>query len=423
MGGRRRPLDPEARAVTVRAIAGLAALNLGLRRGRDVASLWAARGLPRWDGRAAPFRARLPPRRRRVRGHLDTAPRRRRAVRRLGGPRDARRCNRRLWRRGRPSGPQRSSRPVGPPTGSSPLVVRHRLWHRTRRALARGALSLRAAPEPSGVRRLGVLGAEGEGDLLLRRARRADLHDERRPDVSADRPDPRRGGLSRDGIRRRRHVPPPVLVPLGGRRRGDRRVPLPARAPLGTVVVTPARPRRPSLRRGAPDAAGRRARRPALRGRRAAAHTLATRRSGVAPRVHRSPPRGCRSDEARRAALLRPRPRSDVRRVVAPQAERLAPARSRGRHRRRGRDPVAALVSRARHHGGGATEPRRERVAPSRARLAPALPRRPLRREPLVRACRSSCCSRSPRRSSGETGGWRVSSLHSSSSCSSEARG
>src|SRR4029078_8375267 len=47
MGGRRRPLDPEARAVTVRAIAGLAALNLGLSV-VGTSFLWAARGLPRW---------------------------------------------------------------------------------------------------------------------------------------------------------------------------------------------------------------------------------------------------------------------------------------------------------------------------------------------------------------------------------------
>ena len=43
--------------------------------------------------------------------------------------------------------------------------------------LARGAVPLRAPPEPPELRRVGVLGAEGEGDLLLRRPRRGGVHE------------------------------------------------------------------------------------------------------------------------------------------------------------------------------------------------------------------------------------------------------
>ena len=53
--------------------------------------------------------------------------------------------------------------------------------HRARRTLPRGVVPHRPAAEPAGVRRLGVLGAEGQGDLLLRRARRARLHDQPEP--------------------------------------------------------------------------------------------------------------------------------------------------------------------------------------------------------------------------------------------------
>ena len=79
--------------------------------------------------------------------------------------------------------------------------------------LPRGAVPLGAPAEPPGVRRVGVLGAEGEGDLLLRRPRRAGLHDRAGPSYPPLAADPRRGGVPRDGERRHRHTPRPVLVP------------------------------------------------------------------------------------------------------------------------------------------------------------------------------------------------------------------
>ena len=96
-----------------------------------------------------------------------------------------------------------------------------------------------APAEPAGVRRLGVLGAEGEGALLLRRPGRAGVHDLGRADLPAAPSDSRRGRLPRDGGNRRRHAAPPVLVPARRRRRGPGGLPLPSRPGLGALAVSP----------------------------------------------------------------------------------------------------------------------------------------------------------------------------------------
>ena len=242
---------------------------------------------------------------------------------------------------------------AGLPTGSIPLV-RHRRRHRTRRASSSRRCSARRGSEPAGVRRLGVLGAEG-----ARRSTSSDGLDEHvfttsaEPDLSAARPDPRRGGLSRDGGRRRRHVPPAVLVPRRGRRRRDRRVPPPARASLGSLAVAPARPRRPALRRAAPDAAGRHARSTCSSWSARCCSRSGSATGRVAPRV-RSQPCFAGAAMTKREGLLYSALALGVTfgaswpRQVASGWPRLALVAG---DRRRGRNPVAALVSRARHHG------------------------------------------------------------------------
>ena len=121
------------------------------------------------DGRPAARRPRVPPWRRPLRHPVDATPRLRRPILRLG---------RRVlahWRHRRGGGCRRPFRPPAPaglrrPEQARLLRCRARHGGRSRadRSPARGALSLCAATEPAGVRRLGVLDPEGEGDPLLR---------------------------------------------------------------------------------------------------------------------------------------------------------------------------------------------------------------------------------------------------------------
>ena len=163
--------------MTTRALAGLVGLNVGLRRGRarHRSTRSAASAL---EDVAAARGSRLPPRCRRLRRRLDAAPRRRRPVQRLG---DRPLARRRAAGSAAVVGSARRSRGCRGSRGGVPRdgpgAPRHRGGHRARRPPARGALPLGAPAEPAGVRRVGVLGAEGEGDLLLRRPRRAGLHD------------------------------------------------------------------------------------------------------------------------------------------------------------------------------------------------------------------------------------------------------
>src|SRR5262249_8520477 len=142
----------------------------------------------------------------------------------------------------------------------------------------------RPAPAACGLGRLGLLGAEGEGDLLLRRARSAAVPDSPRPELPAPR------------ARARRHE-----LPAHGLRRHDR---------AGHAVLVPPR--------GVPR-----------RGRRAAARTRVAGRRLALPRARRRPARGrppAVAADRRLAARLLLRPRGAVTRALAPHRRALAAA-------------------------------------------------------------------------------------------------
>ena len=370
----------------MRAISGPVRPERGLRGHGPDASLGVPRVHP-LGGRAAARRPRLPDRRRGVRVRLDAAPRGGRALRRMGDRGlPGRRVGDRLRGRSAPRTGAPDRLPVERERGSGLDRVPARDGDRRRPGGAppRGLLPLRAPAEPAGVRRLGVLGAEGEGDLLLRRPRRAGVHDQRRADLSAAPPDPRRSRVPCDGDRRHGHVPPAVLVPrhrCGGRGRG---LPAPSRARLAALAVGRARDGRSPLRRPPPDPAGRRPRRRPLRRRGAPARALAARPARLAACRRRSALRGRNADEARGTAVRRDRARRGVRRELGIAALGVAGARSGGGSRRRGGDPLAALVPLARSRGRGAAEPGSRSVARPRARLAAAVGGRAVRHRALV---------------------------------------
>ena len=83
---------------------------------------------------------------------------------------------------------------------------------RRRGSLLEALFRSRTSLGPVLVGRLVVLDPEGEGDLLLRRARRGLLHHAARPVVSAARPGARRRGVPCHGERRCRDPPCPVLA-------------------------------------------------------------------------------------------------------------------------------------------------------------------------------------------------------------------
>ena len=325
LGGRGGPLAPAGRAMTLRAIGGLVVLNAGFAGGGALVPLRGARP-PALAGRPPARRSRLPPRCRRLRRPLDAAAGRRRRVQRLGDRPHARRRHARRRRRGSGAGP-----PAAPVAAEHARVdahpSRHRGWRRARRSPARGALPRGTAAEPAGLRRLGVLGSEGEGPLLLRRARRAGVHDLGRADLPAARADPRRGRLPRHGERGRRHVPPPVLVPAPRRRRRARRLSVPAGPRLAPLAVAPRRPRRTALRGAPAHPAGGHARRRALRRRRGASRAVARGRPWLASRRRRRAPRGRDADEARGSPVRRDRPGSRLRGLVARATAGLGSAR------------------------------------------------------------------------------------------------
>ena len=80
--------------------------------------------------------------------------------------------------------------------------------------LFRGVVSLEPPGGALRVGRVGLLGAEGESDLLLRRARRGLLQAAPGPDVPAARSGVRGRRVPLHGVRRPGHAPPPVLVLL-----------------------------------------------------------------------------------------------------------------------------------------------------------------------------------------------------------------
>ncbi len=127
-------------------------------------------------------------------------------------------CSRRGRRCPRPSAP--GELPARPSESAGHRTVARRGGgRRAGGALPRGAVSRGAPAKPPGVRRLGVLGSEGQGDLLLQRSRRARLHDGAQLDVPAAAADPRRDGFPCDGRGGRHHAARAVLVPPRRRRR------------------------------------------------------------------------------------------------------------------------------------------------------------------------------------------------------------
>ena len=139
-------------------------------------------------------------------------------------------------------------RPVlGPARGES--GSRARLSARARDRLPGSALPRRPALGPVRIRRVVVLGPEGEGDLLLRRPRRAVLQRAAERDVSAARAGARGLGLPLHGLGGRRHPPRAVLVPPGGLRRGGRGAAGDPRSAGAAVVVPAPRARQPARRR------------------------------------------------------------------------------------------------------------------------------------------------------------------------------
>ena len=171
--------------MTERALAGLVALNLAYARRGPLAALGGCAAFRTWAAVAAARGARVPRRPRRVRRAVDGAPRR--SASRSAAVGIVRRRSLVLAAAGVVAGRLRAM----PPRARSTPTRRHsdgarvRCRDRTCGALPRGVVPRRAAAEPPGVRRVGLLGAEGQGDLLLRRSRRAPLHDHAERVVSA----------------------------------------------------------------------------------------------------------------------------------------------------------------------------------------------------------------------------------------------
>ena len=413
MGGRRRPLAPPARAVTMRAIAGLVRAERRLRACMGLTLLWALRGFRAWADVLRLAGLGYLARRRGVRRRLDAAAGRRRPVRRVGAS-----------SRSRSSGSASPARPVcareAAPAGCSAAAgaVDRRPCSSRRPGSPSPGLLLEAFFRAA---RLQSLQAFDAWAFWVPKAKAiyffGGLDEQvfttlRRADVSAAPPDPRRGGVPRDGRRRRRHVPPPVLVPRRGCGRRDRRAASTATCPPGSsgrrsllVLVVP----RFGERLLTPQAdvlvdvlfaVG------AL----LLALWLRDRRR-VAARRRRRAPRGRDADEARGPALRRVALARGVRRDAG-AARRPRVARARRGH--------GSSSSRRRSPGGsgtGRTTSRaRRRRASGRRRRSTARSTRSGCRSTCCstprsgRSSRSSSCSRSPRRSPGATAVSRPSS-------------
>ena len=250
------PLDPEAgwsRRDGPGRWPGWPALNGGVRASRARRSSGRFRGFRALVGRGAAGRARVLARRGRVRGHsgpqLLVA---RRAVRRL---RDRLtlvvRCS------GAPARRPSSSDGACPRASAAPSGLRRALLvtatgvalagsSPSRRSSARpGSRASRpSTPGPSGCRRHKAIYFFGGLDEQVFTTAAG-------PTYPPLLPDPRRGGLPRDGWRGHADVPRPVLVPPDRRGGGRRGLPLPARPRRGRSAFAPARPGRPAPRRAA----------------------------------------------------------------------------------------------------------------------------------------------------------------------------
>ena len=294
--------------------------------------------------------------------------------------------------------------------------ARHRGGRRARGALPRGVVPRGTAVEPPGIRRVGVLGAEGDGDLLLRRPRRACLHDDSELVVPAAAADPRRRGLPRDRRRGRVHAARAVLVPRRRCRRGCGRAAPSSHPRVDPLAAASPRSGRSSLRRAAVRAARRRPPRHPRRRRGAAARAVAPRLGRLAARGRGGAARRCGEYETRGHPLRCGRARRCVRRLgPAP----LAPAR-RCVARRRSRDASVASLDRAARHRLGRAVDVCDRPAVGRI---PPLVRRSLLERTLVGATSGRRRSRFAQRRPGATGDWPRTSECSPCCCSPAASG
>ena len=132
--------------------------------------------------------------------------------------------------------------------------------------------------------RLGVLGPEGEGDLLLRRPRRAVLPRAREPELPAARAGARGLRVPLHGLRRRRHAQRAVLVLRVWLRRSGRGAARPARLALRPLAVHRPRARHAARGRPQPRPASRLPARLLLRAGRAPRRALARRPRALAAR-------------------------------------------------------------------------------------------------------------------------------------------
>ena len=195
--------------------------------------------------------------------------------------------------------------PARPHARSARTAARHGFRHLRFRARAGGLLSRRAPVRSVLVGRLGVLGAEGEGDLLLREHRPRALQGASRLVLSAARPRARCGRVQAHGKSRRRDAPRPVLALRCRVRLGARRASRRARSRLDPLAVRAPRPRRAANR----DAflhhrGGSLSRLPLRAGVRSPLHLAARSRQVEARDRSRPDLRGC-AHEARRHAARR----------------------------------------------------------------------------------------------------------------------
>ncbi len=138
---------------------------------------------------------------------------------------------------------------------------------------------------------MGLLGAQGQGDLLLRWPGRAGVHDGVGPVLPTVAAHPRRRGVPCDGRGRRRYPAPPVLVRRRRLRVGRRGAPAPACTGLASLAAARARARRAAVRRAPACSAGRHPRGRLRRHCRALARALAPRPRRLACRRGGDPPR------------------------------------------------------------------------------------------------------------------------------------
>ena len=283
--------------MTVRALAGLAALNLAYAL-VGLALLWGVPRLSHVGRRAAARRARVPARRRRVRGRLDGAARRGRPVRRARDRGVARRsrCGRRRRRAappgGRPARPRRCR-------ARTPIVLV------SAAGIALAGLFLEALFRAARLQSLQAYDAwafwvpKGKAIFFFGGLDEHVFTTTPNPSYPPLQPILDAAAFHAMGGADVGHPAPAVLVSRRRRRRRGRRVAASARPRVAALAVPPARPRRAALRRATADAAGGHPRGRLRRRRGSAARALAPRPRRLAPRRGRGVARRCGEHEAR----------------------------------------------------------------------------------------------------------------------------